>query len=167
MHILLSTPLSPLYLFSHHSPPNSSPILPPLPTEKPQPPLLRLKRNHTPLWKEKHIPLCSFDALATFIRDLEVAVDDYFHFVVGVGVDEGGAGVEAVEAGGDGGGGVGGPVFAGGGGVLVCDFFEKGGGGALGLGFGDGRGGCREELRTMRRRRPRTRSRSRSMAASW
>lgn len=82
-----------------------SSILPPLATIKPQPALLRLKRNDTPLGEEKHIPLARLDALPARVRDLEVAVDDDFHLVVGVGVDERGARVEAVEARGDGVGG--------------------------------------------------------------
>lgn len=76
-----------------------SAIPPPLPTVKPQPALLRLKSDDTPLGKEKHISLCRFDALSALIGDFKVAVDDDLHLVVGVGVDERGAGVEAKEAG--------------------------------------------------------------------
>ena len=82
--------------------PNSSTILPPLSHKKPQPAPLRLKRNHAPLRKEKHVALRRLDALPALVRDLKVTVNDDFHLVVGVGVDERGAWFEAVEAGGDG-----------------------------------------------------------------
>lgn len=81
---------------------NLSGILPPLPAIKPQPPLLRLERDHAPLGKEEHIALRRLDTLAALIRDFKVTVHDDLHLVVGIGVDERGAGVETVEAGGDG-----------------------------------------------------------------
>lgn len=96
-------------------------VLPPLPTKKPQPPVLRLECNHTALREEKDIALCSLDALSALIRDVKVAIYDNLHFVIGVGVDKRGARVEAVEAGGDGGGGVGGAVFA-----VVTEFCQYG-----------------------------------------
>ncbi len=94
----------------HHR--QSSAILPPLSTKEPQASLHSLESNHTPLGEEKHIALCSLHALSTLIRDFKVTIDDNLHLIVSVGVNERGAGVEAVEASGDGGGGFGGAILA-------------------------------------------------------
>ena len=94
---------SPSFLLpTRSSSPSSSSILPPLPTIKPQTPLLRLKSNHTPLGKEEDIALRRLDTLPTLIRDFEIAIHNDLHLVIGIGVDERGARVEAVEARGDG-----------------------------------------------------------------
>ena len=83
-------------------PSSSSSILSPLPAIKPQPPLLRLKSNHTPLGKEEDIALRRLDTLPALIRNFKVTIHDDLHLVIGIGVDERGARVEAVEARGDG-----------------------------------------------------------------
>lgn len=76
--------------------------LPPLPAIKAQPTLLRLECNDATLRKEEDVPLRCLDALPALVRDLKIAVHDDLHLVVGVGVDERGARVEAVKARGDG-----------------------------------------------------------------
>jgi hypothetical protein len=74
----------------------------PLPNKKPQSKIIRLKHNLTPLRKEKHIPLLSLHFLARLVADVEVAVDNNLDLVVGVGVFERCAFLEAVETAGDG-----------------------------------------------------------------
>lgn len=132
INLLHPTPNPSIQLPSPHTPPSSfTPIQsitqfllhlqhhsrtppPPLPTKPRQPALPRPKPNHRALGEEKRIPLLRIHLLLHHIRplgvfelgDLHVAFEQDLHFVVGVGVDEFGAGEEAVESGGDGGGGV-------------------------------------------------------------
>ena len=82
--------------------PVSSTILLPLPTEEPQSPFLRFEQDLRSLGKEEHVPLDRLHRLARLVRDLEVTVDDDLTFIVRVRVFERSAGIEAVEASGDG-----------------------------------------------------------------
>ena len=82
------------------SPRNLRSVLRPLPTKKSQPPFLRLERNHAALWEKEHVALCRLDTLPTLIRYFKIAVHNDLHLVIGIGVDERGARLEAVEAGG-------------------------------------------------------------------
>ena len=75
-------------------------VLRPLPTKESQPPFLRLERNLAALWKKEHVALCRLDALPTLIRYFKIAIHNDFHLVIGIGVDERSARLEAVEPGG-------------------------------------------------------------------
>ena len=80
----------------------SSLPLPPLPHKEAQPITIRRERNLGALGKIQHIARHGVHLLARLVLDVELALDDDLHLVVGVGVDERGALFEAVEAGGDG-----------------------------------------------------------------
>ncbi len=103
-------PPSPLSTSKHD---NSRPIPRPLSTKPRQPTSSRPKPHDRTLGKEKGIPLLGIHLLLDHIlaisilelRNLHIAFEEDLHFVVGVGVDEFGARLEAVETGGDGVGG--------------------------------------------------------------
>jgi len=82
----------------------------PLPTVKPQAPLLRPKRNLAPLRKEKHIPLSRLHFLPRLVRYFKIPIDNDLNLIVSVIVDKLWAWVETVETGGY--GSVGGEVLA-------------------------------------------------------
>ena len=65
----------------------SSTTLFPLPDEKSKPKIVRLKRNLRALGEVKHVALGRVHFLARLVRDVEAAVDDDLHLVVGVLVD--------------------------------------------------------------------------------
>ena len=81
---------------------SSSSILGPLTTEETQTPIDRLESDVGSLGKEEHVPLGRLDRLTGLIRDLEIAVDDDFHLIVRVLVNQRLARIETVEAGADG-----------------------------------------------------------------
>lgn len=79
-----------------------SSILLPLPTVPPQATLLRPKRNLGPLGKKEDIALDSLDAFPQLVANLKVTVNNDFHLVVGVGIDQLWTGIEAVKSSGNG-----------------------------------------------------------------
>lgn len=76
--------------------------LSPLPCIKRESIIVRLEGDLGALGEVKHVAGHGMHALARLVGDVEGALDDDLHLVVGVCVDEGGAFFEAVEACGEG-----------------------------------------------------------------